>query len=662
MGHMTTGLSPSSEPSVSRTNVIDDDRTSSPPSRMTRTNGDPGDDRSITGRIRDFMKATIGQDNVNLQPEAMVRPGAVRVGSSTRNNQEGDKPNLEITQDIVVADLPIVAHLAPDEADIEAMLEERWAAKVAQEIEDRTRQELDQTTGAPLVVHDDDIVVVADEVKDVYAHPCHKKSSKWIMAILLFLVVGGVAAFLLLQDKKDNQVEGSEALNQTEDQSIPGPRDPLLEELRSWIIPTTDDLLRLLDPTSPQSRALAWVRDDPITRTPGRLTRTVLERYVLAVLYYSTSGPSWKFDYLSDEDVCTWNDGRPSTNSSETMVGVYCVENGETVGTLALSENNLRGTLPWELALLTSLEVMDFGCNSLTGSIPTRISELTNLQVIIIFLNSMTGPIPADISKLTRLEVLWACVNRLTGTLPATFSPFTVEIDLGSNSLTGSIPESWGATMPALEQISLHVNRLTGSLPSTFGRLSNLHHLSTSSNLLSGPLPTTFPASITALSLDNNTFTGYIPSTWGTSMPNLFTLSIANNSLTGTIPSLLFTGMTNLEYFAAGDNFLSGPLPESFPASISDVYLQNNTLTGPVPSAWGDILPNLGLLAIHGNSLTGSIPVSLGQIPSLRVFTFNSNSLTGSVDFLCDMEDWASLEADCPMPMTCSCCTSCHAA
>ena len=624
-------------------------------------NNELGDDPSNQD-IRGFMMAVGIQDNINLQPDAIMRPPGVLVGLSF-NDPENEEINQERYEDISA--FPIEAHLASDEDDIEAMLEERWAARIAQEMEDCTRQE---------TIHTREVVVVADEVKDAWTHPGQtrqlKRQHKWMVAVLLLLlVVSGVVAFLLLHDKDGKQVNASEALFQSDAPSgkpsntpsfSPVPVDPLVEELRSWIGPTREDLLRFLDPTSPQSQALAWLKDDPITLTPGRSTRTVLERYALAVLYYSTSGPSWKFDYLSDDDVCTWNNGRTNLNNSAVLVGVYCVEDGESIGILALAENKLRGPFPWELALLTNLEVIDFSLNSLTGSIPTRIIDLTNLQEVIVTQNSLSGSIPPDIGELTRLKVFWLSGNRLTGPLPATISPVILEIEFSDNSLTGSIPESWGGTMPILERCVLSGNDLTGSLPSTFSRLTNLSDLSIDRNLLIGPLPTTLPTIISGLSLDANVFTGSIPSTWGTSMPNLSALSVGGNALTGTIPSSLLTGLVHLHFFAAGDNFLSGPLPLSFPEGFSELYLEDNRFTGPVPSTWGDSMPNLGSLAIHGNSLTGSIPLSLGQISTLTSFTFQSNSLTGSVDFFCDMRFWSLLEADCQVPVTCSCCTTCY--
>jgi Leucine rich repeat len=650
MGRKATGLPLSAEATVSKTN--------------TKTNRHKphkeSDYEPSNPEISDFMMALGVQDNINLQPDAIVTPGAVLVRPSWTDAE--DETHTVTNEE--VTDIVIAAHLAPDAADMEAMVEERWAARMAQEMEKRTRQRT-QTTGVSLV-NDDDVVVLPDEGKEEWTHPEPKRQRRWIMVILLLLfIAGGLVVFLVVRDKDDKLVDSLEALSQSDAPSYapsfsPVEVDPLVEELRSWIAPTREDLLRLLEPTSAQSQALDWLHNDPVTLTTGRSTRSVLERYVLAVLYYSTSGPSWKFDYLSDDDVCTWNNQKAATNNSQSMLGVYCVEGGTSVGTVALSENKLRGTLPWELSLLTSLEVMDLGLNSLSGSIPTQIVQMTDLQVIVVLWNVLTGQIPKEISELTRLEAFWGSENKLTGPLPVTFSPFTVEIDLGGNSFTGTIPDSWGTTMPSLDFVFLHDNRLTGSIPFSFGRLSYLSDLFLYSNLLTGPLPTTFSSSLTSLLIDDNTFTGSIPSTWGSSIPNLWVLALAQNSLTGRIPPSLFAALTNLEYLTAGDNFLSGPLPESFPASISDIHLPTNALTGPIPSTWGDMLPNLGSLAIHGNLLTGSIPVSLGQIPTLTSFTFHSNSLTGSVDFLCDVGNWTSLEADCPVPITCSCCTICH--
>jgi hypothetical protein len=221
---------------------------------------------------------------------------------------------------------------------------------------------------------------------------------------------------------------------------------------------------------------------------------------VLAVLYYSTLGPYWNFDYLSRQDVCTWNNGADITNLTApddgrwwNLLGVFCANDGESIDILALRDNNLHGSLPWELVLLTNLEYINFDINRLEGSIPTRISELTNLEVFIMSQN-----------------------NGLTGTLPEMFSPFTQVISLFGNKLTGSIPDNWGIMMPALIELNVGSNSLTGTLPASLGRLANL-----------GTLWVAF-----------NQLTGTIPSDLG-DLTSLWQLSVFSNSLTGSIDERL---------------------------------------------------------------------------------------------------------------------------
>lgn len=64
----------------------------------------------------------------------------------------------------------------------------------------------------------------------------------------------------------------------------------LFQELEPWIKRTNQDEDIFQDSSSPQSRALDWLSADYIALSEDRSTTTVLERYVLAVLYYATDG------------------------------------------------------------------------------------------------------------------------------------------------------------------------------------------------------------------------------------------------------------------------------------------------------------------------------------------------------------------------------------
>jgi len=60
--------------------------------------------------------------------------------------------------------------------------------------------------------------------------------------------------------------------------------------------------------------------------------------------------------------------------------GVYCGEDQETVISLVFNELRMEGSLPWEVILLSNLEVLNLDRNKLSGPIPSRMSELTRLS------------------------------------------------------------------------------------------------------------------------------------------------------------------------------------------------------------------------------------------------------------------------------------------
>mmetsp|Transcript_18189 Transcript_18189/g.32971 ORF Transcript_18189/g.32971 Transcript_18189/m.32971 type:complete len:171 (-) Transcript_18189:571-1083(-) len=98
---------------------------------------------------------------------------------------------------------------------------------------------------------------------------------------------------------------------------------------------------------------------------------------VLQLLYIATGGAtSWRSNKnweatgdVSDSDLCDneWH-------------GVTCNDTTKKITELRLSFNNLIGTIPTELGLLSNVEVIDLYFNDLTGTIPTELGLLSNLQ------------------------------------------------------------------------------------------------------------------------------------------------------------------------------------------------------------------------------------------------------------------------------------------
>ena len=436
--------------------------------------------------------------SVDAKENRDVTPGAFHVGSG---DSLGDDDASHV-DNVNHQPLAVMARLVPDEAIVEAKIKERVENEMNEMLEEQMR---------PTLIDSDNVVVVPEATKDAPSRRLTKRST-WTIAVLVCLVLaavlGGVLYRFLQEDDdeatdiqaKDLQAAQSSAPSESPPFSFES-LDPLVAELQFFIAPTEDDRVPFMDPTSPQSQALAWLQDDPITLTPGRLLQTALERYALAVLYYSTSGPSWSDFHLDREGVCTWNDGTGiygvyctdvcKWNNDSGEDGVTCSSIGGTVDYLILERNNLVGTLPWELVLLTKLIYLELNENTLTGSIPTRINELTSL------------------------EVFWAEKNALTGPLPPSISPAAWVIDLNENLLTGSFPESWWTTMTGLGDVRIDFNMLTGTLSTAIGLLSNMTVFSVFDNRMTGTLPLELGqlVSLNAMSLYGNSFTGSVNDT-----------------------------------------------------------------------------------------------------------------------------------------------------
>lgn len=112
----------------------------------------------------------------------------------------------------------------------------------------------------------------------------------------------------------------------------------------------------------------------------------------LLELYESTSGTGW-----------TNSDGWLGEPGSEChWYGIQCADNG-VVTAIDLNNNNLAGTLPRALSLLSGLESLVLNDNLLEGTIPVTVAYLENLQRLELQNNLLTGTIPRDITTLDSL-------------------------------------------------------------------------------------------------------------------------------------------------------------------------------------------------------------------------------------------------------------------
>jgi Leucine rich repeat len=386
-------------------------------------------------------------------------------------------------------------------------------------------------------------------------------------------------------------------------QVIPKFANTLRPYVESW-----DDLT---SPGTPQNAALFWLAledtwysaDPATTTTGGQVDERFLQRFVLAVIYYSLSGDRWrnchrddpacstdgtKQSWLSNTDECSWN-------------MIECDDQGHIVAWVANKEvarsievKKLVGTLPPEMARLTFLQEINLVDVRVSGPLLTYLAGMTNLTVLNVHDSDFTGTIPFEFAAthplLTEIDVN---NNALYGTIPALLTSWSdvKVLDLSNNALAGSIPATIGS-MEALTKLSLGNNALTGEIPLEVYNLTNLIRLDLGDNSLGGTM---------ASEIGN--------------LSKLTEVTLGPSLMTGSLPSQLFD-LTTLEILQLQDSQFSGPLRDDDFAKIADTIsvlrLENNAFSGPIPIAAWESVTVLGELYVDGNpQLTGSVTQTL---------------------------------------------------
>lgn len=331
------------------------------------------------------------------------------------------------------------------------------------------------------------------------------------------------------------------------------------------------------DPKSYQSLALQWMES---TNNSSVLysNQTLIQRYVLACLYYNTFAvgtyytdvsygegivPDWvnsKF-WMTSQDECTW-------------FGIKCNSNKE-ISAIDMPTNKLTGSIPPEIILLgNSLEFLDINYNVVYNANEDlnwmgHLTKLTTLRCGSCYIEYYGIPsFIGNLVLLTDLDLSYTIIQGpINGPAFATLSKLTY-LDIGGNSYKSTIPSEI-YTLPLLERLYIQEADISGNLE-FIKEMPNIFEIWIDRNPgLKGTIPTEIGSvsSLGSISLSGCSFKGPLPSELG-ALTDMQQMWFFSNQLTGTIPS----GISQMKYllnFQTEDNLLNGTMPAAICTNIN---------------------------------------------------------------------------------------------
>ncbi|CAB9513690.1 Leucine Rich Repeat [Seminavis robusta] len=489
-------------------------------------------------------------------------------------------------------------------------------------------------------------------------------------AIFLISIVGFIVLGLVLglTGEKDEETVAPTSLPTSAPSLAPTAYSDTLD------LPDYTQEAILDDSNSSQARAYSWLMEDP--NLESYPDWRVLQRFALATFYYSTGGTDWTINdnWLNhSQDECkdwafrTDTDGfDPTTRDDKIIVNSPCDANGR-YQYLLMSGNNLAGSVPQEVGLLSSLLIFEFSKNDLGGStLPSEIGLLTNLLRMTADRSYLDGTVPTEIGLMTGLIELFLGYNPFPSPIPSEIANIRglKKINLNRAGFTGTFPPELytltdmqvfnvhgllgitEASLKGIEQMtdligfSCHNFPLNGTaMPTELGLLTKLMHLNLWDTGFTGTVPSELLhlTVLERLDIDDNKLTGTFPG-FLLELTTLEMILYNGNFFTGTIPAVAWENMTKLDYLFLSNNLLSGTIPTEFGLLESARYLlmEHNLFSGTLPTEIGN-LTALKELWVHGTDITGTVPTEYEEIPELELITLSNTLLTGSIpNGICD--------------------------
>jgi Leucine-rich repeat (LRR) protein len=437
--------------------------------------------------------------------------------------------------------------------------------------------------------------------------------------------------------------------------------------------------------TTPEDKALKWVigNTNVVSLEDDSERLRLRQQYCLGILYaqQEVNSQYWyiRTGWLEDKNECNWYGLTCNTTDVGDEVTRIDFSGNET-------GNNIYGTIPADLGLLTSLEKVDLSLNFISGSLPSSIGNWVSLTSFNVASNYLNGTIPDSIGNWTVLRNFDISYNSLNGTIPNSIGQWTTLkslVLLGGSEFRSGLPDSIG-TWTALNSFTLSIESVDGTLPESIGKWTALTSLSISGAILR-KLPESIGQWTELKSLDLSVYEGYalsgpLPDTIGhwteltyvsvyQSLPvtvgnwtALKSCSLSVDSLSGTFPAALpdsigqWTALTSFDLSAFSDISGTIPLPLPLPDTIGNwsalqscsLLLSQLGLNETLPESVGHWTA-LTSFSLSGSSLTRIFPESIGNWTALKSVELDTNygssgiPLSQGISFPESVGGWTSL-------------------
>jgi hypothetical protein len=231
--------------------------------------------------------------------------------------------------------------------------------------------------------------------------------------------------------------------------------------------------------------ALRWiVSEDEISQGLSPSNPRFLQRYVLAVFYFSLNGDSWNTCSRYDK-VCA--DGKTSWLMNNDECIWYTIDCNDSKMVRALEFRKCaQSFIPdfvftQKIANFLVLQVITKASTKISSQLPYLVEFaefhlLTSIEWLSIPEMKIDGPILDYLLDMSVLETLRIPSNQFTGTIPESFGSdhqYLSQLDLSGNNFNGPLPASLGSII-YLQMLSLSKNKFTGNVPYGLGNVMTL--------------------------------------------------------------------------------------------------------------------------------------------------------------------------------------------